>query len=416
MATALRESIREYKFHVIGGDYPEVPTYSHVDTGLLYEGDKDPFHVVLPIARVGETSANGLVYDQELVSAIEQQLPGQSGIRGHQSDDDLQYKFPTASVYWIGHTRVGETLWAKGYIPPGENREDIRRRKAAGGALGTSIFGDAVRETANTKRRTWRAKNFQLTSLDLGAGSQVSLKLGGKFAIVGEFEEGREMPVNDNEIRVEDVPQSVRETIIRQAQLEQNAGRVSELNTRVSELETQVAEMRQFASIVAEIRTYAGADTDIAAQFREMYTTINRLRETLGPEVNIELRVNEMHTQVQEFALKEFERGVDGQIAELTPWAGRAITDDQKKKVAAFQKNMKRGILAELGAERGAERVAETAKKLWDEEFQLMAEPLVRELAGPNAVIPGRDPRKHSDGPTDEELRAEGERFVNRRK
>lgn len=381
-----REVIREYKFHMLGGEYPEIDTYSNVDTALLYEGDEKPFHIVLPVARVGEVSANGLLYDEELVGSIETQLPGLGGIRGHQRDEDLQYAFPLDAVHWVGHKRVGETLWAKGYVPPGQNREDLRLRKARGGGIGTSIFGEAVKEFGtHGKRRVWKAKNFQMEQLDLGAGKQVSLKLGGDFAIVGEFEEGQVPPET---ITINDVPETVREQIIRQAQLEGTASRVSELETQLSAANTQIAELRQYASIVAEIRSYAGADTDVATQFKTMYDEINKLRETLGPEVNITVTVSEMHNQIAEFKTREFTTKVDVKIAELTPWA--VTHDTHKARVTALRNNMRRAVLAELGSERDEAKIAEVANRLWDEEYKPLADGLVREFAGPAAFVPGQ--------------------------
>lgn len=402
-----RVVIREYKFHLLSGEYPEIDTYTQVDTALLYEGDDKPFHIVLPIARVGEISANGLLYDEELVSRVEAQLAGQGGIRGHQKDEDMQFMFPYDAVDWIGHKRVGEYLWAKGYIPPGSNREDIRRRKARGGGVGTSIFGEAVKEfTTLGKRKVWKAKNFELESLDLGASKQVSLKLGGNFAIVGELQkEGLVPPETD--ITISDVPQTVREQIIRQAQLEGTATRVAELETANQQLTQQVSEMRQYASIVAEIRSYAGPDTDVAKQFKTMYDEVAKLRETLGPEVNIVVTVSEMHNQIAEFKTREFNIVVDAKIAELTPWA--VTRDEHKARVTSFRTNMRRAVLAELKGERDQVKVAEIANRLWDEEYKPLAEGMVREFAGPSAVIAGQNARQQNA--TDADIKAVKEKW-----
>jgi hypothetical protein len=164
----MEETIRELKYHSFRGVPPEVPLYGHINTEELTAGDSDPMFVTLPVMEIGKVSKMGLLYDEELVSSIETQLEdGATGIRGHIKEGEEGTAFPLNDVYWVGHTRVGNTTWAKGYIPPGATRDDTRRLKIVRGKLGTSIYGKAVREITNAKTGTWRAKNFDLQSLDL---------------------------------------------------------------------------------------------------------------------------------------------------------------------------------------------------------------------------------------------------------
>lgn len=404
-STAVRERILETKLHSFKGKFPDVPTYPHVDTTLLYEGDEKPFHISLPIATIGETSGNGLVYDEALVSAIENQLPGLGGIRGHLRDEDLAYGFPLDAIDWVGSLRVGETLWAKGYIPPGDTREDVRRRMARGAGIGTSVFGDAVRETLGAGK--WKAKEFKLDSLDLGKPGRVARHVGkGAFNITREYqEEGKTMP--DNNITIADVPVSVREQILREAQIQADAARVSEFSTRISELEgknklleQQVAEAAQWKNIVAEIRGTIGKDTDTVQIVTEYHQMATKLAELLGvPYTNVSIRVEEMHEQLAESKRREFDSAVDAKIVEFTNWI--VNKDDAKVKVAAFRKNMKRAVVGELNGATDTARIAETAQKLWDEEFKPLGESLVREFGGPAALVAphhnSSEPRKLSD-------------------
>src|SRR5882724_11905602 len=121
-----RVTIAEIQLQPLKGDFPDVPTYPHVDTDLLYEGDASPFHVTLPIAEIGRVSDSGLDYDNELVTTIAEQMSsGIGGIRGHIPDEALSTAYPVDDVHWIGHLQQGKTLWAKGYVPPGITREDI---------------------------------------------------------------------------------------------------------------------------------------------------------------------------------------------------------------------------------------------------------------------------------------------------
>lgn len=378
-----RVTISETRFHILKGSYPEVPTYTHVDTNLLYEGDSSPFHVVLPIAEIGRVSANGLVYDDELVTKIaEQMAESQGGIRGHTPDDQLDTAFPTDDVHWIGHTREGAVLWAKGYIPPGETRDDVRRKKARGGGLGTSIFGSAVRETTGQKekgRPTWRARNFDLEQVDLAAAKRAALKMDKGFAIVGEME-----GIVPEEITIVDVPSGVREQIIREAKLEASAGRVSELQTELTEAKQQLAEMATYKSIVAEIRGTIGQDADTVQVVAEYHAMATKLAELFGvPYTNVTVRIEEMHEQVAEMRQREFESAIDAQVAELTNWT--VLTDDGKAKVAAFRKQVRRAIVGEIAGD--ATKLKETAERLWQEEFEPLATGFVAELSGPAAIV-----------------------------
>jgi len=412
-----RVTIAETQLQPLKGAFPDVPTYPHVDTDLLYQGDEaNPFHVILPIAEIGRVSANGLEYDEELVSAIAEQMSsGAGGIRGHIPDEQLSTAYPVDDVHWIGHKMVGSTLWAKGYIPPGPTREDIRMKKARGGNIATSIFGDAVKELDQKGgRKTWKARQFQLEQIDLAPTKRAALKNRRGFVITREME-GEEMPDVRDITSIAEVPVAIREQIIKESDLAKKAERVSELETKVAELETKVAEQAQWKQIVMEIRTTIGKDTDTAAAVAEYHSVGTKLAEMLGVDFsNVTITVQEMHEAVKEFKRKEFEGAVDTKIAEFTNW--NASTDPNKAKVANFRKTFRRAVLTELGSERAADKIAEVATKLWGEEFELLGKSVVAELGGPSAFVPGREnpkPESNQTGRmTDDELKAVGKKFV----
>ncbi len=411
----VRERISESKLHSFKGKFPDVPTYPHVDTELLYQGDAAPFHITLAIAKVGEISGNGLVYDEELVTAIESQLPGLGGIRGHQREDDLSYGFPFDAVDWIGSVRVGETLWAKGYVPPSDTREDIRRRMARGAGIGTSVFGDALRETLNGGK--WRAKEFKLDSLDLGKPGRVARRVGsGAFKITSEFME-EDNSMGDTNITLNDVPQSVREQIVREAQVHADAARVGELNTRISELqnektqlETQVTEAKQqvaeaatYKTICTEIQATIGKDTDTVQIVTEYHLMATKLAELMGvPYTNITVKIQEMHESLAEFKTKAFEGSVDAKISELTNW--NVTKDENKVKVANFRKGLKRAVLSELKGATEDEKVTETLKTLWADEYQSLGESLVKEFGGPSAIVGGKGNQLPAQRPNQQQI------------
>lgn len=378
-----RVRISESTLHKFVGPFPDIPVFAHVDTELLYQGDPEPFHINLPVVEK-RVSDNGLVYDDQLLDTIAEQLQqGIGGIRGHIPDGAESTAFPIEEVFWIGTVKEQGKLWAKGYIPPSELREFVRIKKAQNGRIRTSIYGSAVRETANGQSGRWRAKDFELEQLDLAPPKRASLKIGdGKFLITREMATEDDMP----EITINDVPAQVREQIIAQAQGNVNAQRVKELETANTELQTQVSELATFKTIVAEIRANIGKDTDTVQIVTEYHTMANKLAELLGvPYTNITVKVEEMHEQVAEMRKSAFDRVVDDQIAELTNWNPR--DDAGKQRVASFRKTLRRATLTELGDKRDEAAVKETVTKLWDEEYEVLGEAVVRELAGPGAVV-----------------------------
>lgn len=323
-------TLSEYREHEFKGPFPTVPTYAQIDKDLLYRGDDDPFHVVLPIARVGETSGNGLVYDEALLGEIEQQLPGFGGIRGHNFDPA---QFPTETHDVIGHTRDGDTLWAKLYIPPGAVREDTRRRKARGGKIGTSIFGQfAKRETLGGGK--WRAKGLTLESLDFGPISRTALNLGGAFAVVSELQHDTNGKDDDMdreqflaELKLDDIPQALREAIIRD-------------HTDTVDGEHQVAELQQ--AVTAKDNTIA-----------------------------------ELNQRISTFERETFETALTSKIAEQV-------------KIEALRPVVRRFVLAELNGAADDDKATKTlAEYLGSDEYKALAKALVAELAGPGALVRG---------------------------
>jgi 2'-5' RNA ligase len=123
------------------GSYPDVAIAKDVDYKLLTQGDDDPMFVTLPIGKAGVTSGNHLHYDEDFVQELERQALENKpvGLMGHLRDEDRSTEFPTEAVHWVGVQRVGELLWGKGYVPPGEARDRIRRYKAQGKEIATSI-------------------------------------------------------------------------------------------------------------------------------------------------------------------------------------------------------------------------------------------------------------------------------------
>jgi hypothetical protein len=335
--------LRDYFVVEFRGDFPQIDNDPRVDLAALTAGDDTPFYVTLPVARVGEASANGLVYDEELVGAIERQMVGKGGILGHIKAEERDTAFPIEDADWVGVKRDGVTLWGKAYIPPGEAREFVRRLKARGGQLATSIYGPyKERETLQNGR--WRAVGLTLESLDLAPADRAALKLGGKFAVTAQMETDNDKENNMTkdellaELTAKDVPASLRTQIIADWQKE------NDQQAKVAELEQQLKDQKT-------------------------------LNETL-------------QDQVKQNLVKEFEAAVDATVAEYVKL--EAKSDNGKKQVDALRRTFRARLVSELGDETDKDKVAEKAKTLWGDEFQLLAETVKNALGGPAAVVSGK--------------------------
>lgn len=349
------EMIREYSVGEFRGDFPTIPVDPRVDRDALTKGDDDPFFVTLPIARIGETSANGLMYDEELVGAIEGQIVGRGGTMGHLKPADRDTAFPVEDVDWVGVQRVGETTWAKGYIPPGEAREFVRRLMARRGRLATSIYGP-FEQREPLKDGKWRAKGFRLEQLDLAPADRAALKLGGQFQVTAQMEtesieEEDAMGTKEEliaELTAGDIPQTVREQIVQEWQ----------------------------------------AQNDVQAQISELTSERDGAQK----------QVTELQTQLDQYLVREFDAKLDARIAELIDWQVKG--EDAQKKVDALKGQLRARILAEMGADRKVERIAEVSDAMWAE-LQPLAETIRDALTGPRALVSGkvRDSRQFEDTP-----------------
>jgi hypothetical protein len=347
--------IRAFTVGEFRGNFPQIETDSRVDLDALTENDESPFFVTLPIARVGEVSANGLQYDEELVKAIMEQAVGKGGIMGHLKPEERNTAFPIEDVDWVGVTRVEDTAWGKAYVPPGEAREYIRRLMARGGKLATSIYGPYEKQLPGEADGSHRIRGLRLESLDLAPADRAALQLGGQFAVTAqmndEIEGDDEMPTKDEviaELTANDIPQTVREQIVSDWQQEH-------------ETEDRIAELEQ--------------ERDDA----------NALVETL-------------QGQLEKYAVREFEAALDNQVSELVDWEVKG--EEAQSKVESLQRTVRRQILAELGDERDPEKVEEVAAEVW-EELKPLAETIRSALSGPAAVVSGkvRDSHKIEDTP-----------------
>jgi len=350
------EMVRDYIVGEFRGNYPTIAPDPKVDLSALTSGDDAPFFVTLPVGEVGKVSSNGLHYDDALVKAIQEQVVGRGGIMGHIKTEERDTAFPIEDVDWVGVARQGGILWGKGYIPPGAAREYIRRLKARGGQLATSIYGP-YEEKETLPDGTYHIRGLRLESLDLAPADRAALKLGGQFAITAQMEQ-QETDLEDTmsltkeqvlaELTVEDIPEALRDQIIEGVKASATA-------------EKQLAELKQ--------------------QIADKDAIIGTLQDQLKAK-----------------QAAEFEASLDAKVAELVNW--QVEGDEAKGKVAAFRRTVRTNILSELGEERDAEKLEEAAKVVW-EGIKPLAEMIRDALAGPPARVSGkvRDRHKIDDSP-----------------
>lgn len=335
------ELVQEYMVSEFRGNFPDIPVAPGVDLAELKALDPDPVFVTLPvIPKVGMVSKNGLLYDDALVQSVEQQInnkrPG--GIFGHLKDTDRNTAFPIPEGMWLGAKREGEQLWAKAYIPPGAARDHIKRLKAVGGQISTSIYGKGDYEPTK-QAGVRRLTNFDLESLDFAPPQRAALGHGAVPIVTSEMEQ--ENPEMDKqqiiaELTASDIPAALREQI------------VAEYKTQVTDRDTVIATLKE---------------------------------------------------QVVEYQRQKLDAAIDAKVVELTAW--QVTGDAAKAKLEAFRRTLRSRLVAELAALRQAQgtaaepaeaKLADVAETVWAD-LQPLAETVRDALAGPPALVGSKTPR-----------------------
>ncbi len=160
------------------GKPPIVPFAAGVDVDELTDGDDKPVFVTLPIGLVNAKSGNKRLYDDKFVKELEKQVIANKpvGLMGHLKLEDRATEFPTEAVHWVGAARVGELLFGKGYVPPGEPRERLKRYKATKTKIATSI--DCIAEGVwDEKEQAYRMKadTLRLGQIDIAPADRAGI-------------------------------------------------------------------------------------------------------------------------------------------------------------------------------------------------------------------------------------------------
>lgn len=322
------------------GNYPQdIPTFGDVDIQELTKGDDDPMFLTLPIGKVNSKSINGRFYDEAWIQELERQTAEQRpiGIMGHLREEELATAFPPEAIHWVGVQRIGEMLWGKGYVPPGEARERVRRYKATNKKLATSIFAEArgaFDKAVGALRMA--ADSLKLKQIDIGPADRVGIPgLATEPIITAEMgsPEGSKDPENEKENDM-DKYEVIREMTADDAKLLPD-------NVREAVLAT-VTEPPEVA-LVAELREALGVDekADPVAIVKEMKTEREKQAKRAVSD-----RIKELVEDEEKGVKLESARGIVMEMIELRAPA----TPDEAETVfkEVVESDRVKGLLSEM--------------------------------------------------------------------
>lgn len=270
------------------GSFPDVPLAADVDYQSLIAGDSDPVFLTLPIGKVGVVSGNGRFYDEAFVQELERQALANKpiGLMGHLSEQDRATAFPSEAVHWVGVKRDGDLLWAKGYVPSGPARDRIRRYKAAGKKIATSIdaFAKGIYDEG-LKAYRMLADSMRLNQIDIAPADRAGIPdLAAVPILTTEMAEGGEDSANETKekITMADKYEVIRELTSEDATL---------LPPAVRDAVLSAVQPAPEIALVTELRTALGVDdkADLKATITEL-----KQKEESGKREAVSGRIKEL--------------------------------------------------------------------------------------------------------------------------
>lgn len=340
----MRQKVQESYSGSFRGNYPTIEPAGNIDTQALLDDDDDPLYVTLPVAQIGRTSANGLFYDEALVLQLVRETPGKWGIFGHIGWRDEGSLFPKPEVYWVGAILEGDLAWAKGYVPPGEARDTVKRLKASGAGIATSIYG--VGEAEFIAEGQYRLKQFELQQLDFAPSDRAALQIGIPPNLTKEMQ--TEASVNKSDVLaaltvsdIPNLPKTVIEAIVQQHAPKPAEGKVGELEAAVTRLEAEIAGKTR--------------------------------------------RVNELESIVAKYEGEKFETDLRALIAQKVDW--QVTTESARTKLNILRETVYQAVLAKLAGATNLNRAEAIFAEMWEGQFRLIAETMRDAMAGPAAIV-----------------------------
>lgn len=297
----------EWVFTEFKGERPNIENFTGIDIASLTAGDDDPVYVELPVAEVDSTSANGVYYNEEFVRVLERQMFAKrpTGNQGHIKDEERDSVFPTPAGYWIGAKRVGKVLYGKAYLPPNHPmREIVRRLKAVGAKISTSIYGTGERVWDKT-RGAWVAlpDKFNLEHIDFAPSDRAGVgSLARVPQIVSEMsQEDVKMPEKADiikELTIGDIPESLKSAIVADvpevglvAEMRQKLGldEKADLGSLMAEMQSKIAKIEADAieqTIISEVAANVMPDVKVVTDgVKAVRSTIAELVRAKSPKL-----------------------------------------------------------------------------------------------------------------------------------
>lgn len=160
------------------GAYPNVPISADIDYADLTKGDLEPTFITLPIGKANVKSANNRYYDAAWLTELMRQTIATRpvGLMGHLSGAERATAFPKESLHWVGAVLDSDGIaWGKAYIL-GEARDRVRRYKASGKSIATSIDATAS-GTWDESLKAYRmdATTLKLNQIDLAPADRAGI-------------------------------------------------------------------------------------------------------------------------------------------------------------------------------------------------------------------------------------------------
>ncbi len=405
MGASVTGALRDYIIGELAAPHlPVVPFAPGIDQTALTAGDDAPLFVTLPIAKVGR-SRNGRYYDAAVVAEIAEQVnrdrPG--GIMGHIAEAERATRYDRPEVIWLGATVAGDTAYGKGYIPPyaRDTRDFLRRAKAAGHQVATSIYGRWQQAHDAALGAVKVLAGGTLESIDFAPAARAGMAFDGGFALSAEMTAaqtdalaGTIAPALRREMKGAEPGASVNVRVAASSRVatdpagagaepivvsvESASERYDEGGSTVNRSEViQTLTVAEMAQLPQAVRDHLQAEQRAAVAEQ-----LGPVRQELGlaedaPVAKVVTTVSELVAARREAERRDAQAAVDahldGQLAE------RVAKEAPPEAAAKARATVRRLVVAEMGAERtvaGADRALGAV--LGDETVAEMVATLVR--------------------------------------
>lgn len=406
-------------------DAPTVATSPGLNIDKLLMGDTKPTFITLPILEVGRLSGNGLIYDEQLVSSLFEQIltkhPG--AIQGHVPIEARMFAFPIPVGIWVGARRIDNLVWGKAYLFPGEFADYVNRLDGVNKRMGTSIYGTyGEKLPVKGMSGAYTLDYFELDTLDFAPPTHAALQFDKKFSITSETKESV-MVDEDKKDKVEDTKEEKDEKKFvpgKEKPVEKKP--VAEMSE--SEVGSIVSEFIKKTEPKAVYEMLPATHQKACA---EMYCDANGMSmgkngvikmtaaETLDGITPVQMEalvktspqfktlsesVATMQNTLAEYRKREISTNIDEATLHYLPWK---VTSEKSVAVhRSLRDNMRNQIIAEMSVNKND--VSDAARKVWDNGFDKIAKVVLESVQGGNAVVGNSDKETTTFATADEQL------------